>query len=67
MATKNEKEEIGLEQLMSELDETIEKLEGGNLPLAQSFELYKKGCDLLVKCNGEIDRVEKELQVLEGN
>ncbi len=67
MTAKNASEELSLEQLMEALDETIEQLEGGELPLSQSFELYKKGCDLLVKCNGEIDRVEKELMVLEGN
>ncbi len=67
MASKKADEELSLEQLMEELDETIEKLEGAEMPLSQSFELYKKGCDLLVKCNGEIDRVEKELMVLEGN
>lgn len=67
MSAKKATEEVNLEQLLKDLDETIEQLEGSDLPLSQSFELYKKGCDLLMKCNGEIDRVEKELMVLEGN
>ena len=37
----------------------------GQIPLEQSFELYKKGMDLAGKCNARIDKIEKEIKILD--
>ncbi|MCR5824716.1 MAG: exodeoxyribonuclease VII small subunit [Lachnospiraceae bacterium] len=66
MAEKKQTNDLNLEENMKALDEVIRVLEKGDLSLEQSFEKYKEGMDLLLKCNNSVDKVEKELQILEG-
>lgn len=56
-----------LEENFKELEETIHQLEGKDVSLEQSFELYKKGMDLVKDCNDQIDRVEKQILQLKEN
>lgn len=58
-------ENINLEEAFNKLDETVEALENEDISLEESFELYKFGMDLVKKCNDSIDKVEKQLIVLE--
>ena len=46
------------------LEQSLEKLE---LSLEESFAKYKQGMELLLQCNQAIDKVEKELMILEEN
>ncbi len=57
---------MSLEDNMKALDEVIGVLEKGGLTLEQAFDKYKEGMELLVKCNNSVEKVEKELQILEG-
>ncbi len=66
MAEKNENSSLNLEENMKALDEVIRVLEKGELSLEESFEKYKEGMELLLKCNNSVDKVEKELQILES-
>ena len=45
----------------------MEELSSPDLSLEESFAKYKQGMDLLLKCNQAIDKVEKELMILEEN
>ena len=63
---KSEANKIGLEQLLEQLEQVMATMESSELSLEQSFELYKNGMDLLLQCNQAIDKVEKELIILEG-
>ncbi len=65
MAKSKANENINIEENLKKLDEVIGMLESGELPLEDAFQKYKDGMDLLLKCNSQIDRVEKELEVLE--
>lgn len=65
--TEKAEQNIDLEQSMEQLEEVMNQLEQDSLPLEQSFALYKKGMDLLLQCNQAIDKVEKELMILEEN
>lgn len=65
--TNNNDKNVDLEQSMEALEEVMNQLEQDSLPLEQSFSLYKKGMDLLLACNQAIDKVEKELMILEEN
>lgn len=58
-------EEKNLEESMQELSDIIREMEGGTLSLEDTFDLYKKGMGKLRHCNEMIDRVEKDLEVLE--
>lgn len=63
----SEEEELTLETLFEQLDVVTDKLEGEDTSLEESFRLYQKGMDMLKKCNEKIDRVEKQVLVLEEN
>lgn len=56
-----------LEESLKKLEVVMEELSSPELSLEQSFEKYKQGMDLLLQCNQAIDRVEKELMILEEN
>ena len=56
---------VPLEELFGNLEEVIEKLEGEDVNLEESFRLYKEGMTLLKKCYAAIDTVEKKVLVLD--
>ena len=49
------------------MDEIVGKLEGENVSLEESFQLYHKGVDLLKVCNEKIDTIEKKMLILDEN
>lgn len=53
-----------LEESFEQLDVLIERLENGNLTMNEAFKLYKEGVSLVKSCNSQLDRVEKQLVVL---
>jgi exodeoxyribonuclease VII small subunit len=53
-----------LEESFQELDGLIAKLEAGNIPISESFKLYKDGIKLVENCTQQLDKVEKEIIVL---
>ena len=58
------KKQLTLEESFEKLDETLVALEGRNITLEKSFELYQQGMELVKNCNDQIDRVEKKMQVI---
>ncbi|MGN0507326.1 MAG: exodeoxyribonuclease VII small subunit [Lachnospiraceae bacterium] len=60
-----EEKQPSLEESMRALEEVMARMEEEELPLEQSFALYKQGMDLLMQCNMAVDKVEKELRILE--
>ena len=59
---KNEKT---LEASFEELQSIINKLEDSSCSLEESFRLYADGMKLLKECNDAIDKVEKQVILLE--
>lgn len=53
-----------LEQLFAELEVLTGALEEES-SLEKSFQLYHRGMDMLKACSDRIDRVEKQIQVLD--
>ena len=64
---KEEIKELSLEQSLEQVEQVMEELGSPELSLEESFVKYKQGMDLLLKCNQAIDKVEKELMILEEN
>ena len=62
-----EKQELTMEQAMEALDHIVEQLEEGDASLEETFTLYQQGMELLKQCSGQIDEVEKKLQILNEN
>lgn len=60
-----EKRETGqprsIEDNFAKLEETIQKLEGGEVSLEEAFACYSEGMKLIKDCNDQIDRVEKQV------
>lgn len=58
-------QECTLEELFEKLDAVAGELESGKTSLEDSFRLYKQGMDMLKLCNEKIDRVEKQVLMME--
>lgn len=59
------KRELSIEKAFDNLDAIIEKLEAEDIKLSDSISLYAKGVALLNDCKETLDRVEKQMLVLE--
>lgn len=58
-------EEQSLEEIFSDLEQTIKKMEEGEISLEESFQLYHQGMDMPKACNSKIDKVEKKMLLLD--
>lgn len=56
-----------LEEKLAKLDAMTEQLRKENITLEESFSLYKDGMELIKQCNADIDRVEKQVQILNAD
>lgn len=53
------------EQALSELDRLVQQMEGGQLPLDQLLDGYRRGAELLSVCRGRLQSVEDQVKLLE--
>lgn len=53
-----------LEEKFAKLDDTVKRMEQEDITLEESFCIYKEGMELLKECNEEIDRVEKQVLMI---
>ena len=56
-----------IEESFEKLDKIVSQLEDGNLSMNEAFKLYKEGVQLVNNCNNMLDKVEKQLVVLNGS
>ena len=61
-ATFPDIEKMSFEQAQQTLEETVQKLEAGNLPLAESLNLYQYGMALATYCGLQLDQAELSIQ-----
>ncbi|RJG07141.1 exodeoxyribonuclease VII small subunit [Noviherbaspirillum cavernae] len=54
------------EEAMAELEQLVAQMEAGELPLETSVAAYKRGSELVKFCAGQLDKVENQVKVLEG-
>lgn len=62
-----ENKELRLEEAFEKLNTIIDELEKPDIGLEESFGLYQEGVKLLKACSESIDKVEKELIILNEN
>ena len=56
------------ESSLKELEEIVGRLEGGDLPLEQSLELFEQGVRLSRDCQKRLDEAERKVEILlKGN
>ena len=58
---------VSFEEAMAELERLVEQMEAGELPLEASVAAYKRGSELVKFCAGQLDKVESQVKVLEGD
>ena len=61
---KNEKKK-DLSEIFTDLDSLLQKMEGEE-SLEKSFTIYEKAVALLKEANSSIDRIEKQVRILDG-
>ena len=59
------KEPASYEQALSELDRLVQQMEGGQLPLDQLLDGYRRGAELLSFCRSRLQVVEEQVKLLE--
>lgn len=67
MAKKEEmttQEEQTLEEAFALLDDLIERLEMKETSLEESFQIYRKGMDLIKRCSEKIEQVETKVLLM---
>ena len=64
----NKTENVGIEDNFEQLEDIISKMQSDRITLEQSFELYNKGLSLVQDCNNQIEKIEKQIKIIEeGN
>jgi len=58
---------ITLEDSFGSLEKIIDSLENGQLSLDESFKMYNEGIKLIKSCNLQLDKVEKQIIILDKN
>ncbi|GAA0482077.1 exodeoxyribonuclease VII small subunit [Salinibacillus aidingensis] len=60
--SENEKQEISFEEAVEKLENIVEKLEEGDVPLEKAIEYYQEGMKLSKFCNDKLTKVEKQME-----
>jgi exodeoxyribonuclease VII small subunit len=55
------------EQAMAELAQLVTQMEAGQLPLEASVAAYARGSELVKYCAAQLEKVEAQVKVLEGD
>lgn len=53
------------EAALAELETIVESMEGGQVPLKEALEAYKRGAELLKYCQATLKDAQQEIDVLE--
>jgi exodeoxyribonuclease VII small subunit len=58
------KSEKTFEQAINELENIVDKLEKGELPLEEAMDVFQKGIELSKFCSKKLDEVERKISIL---
>lgn len=67
MPKKSVAEPASFESAMAELEQLVANMESGELPLEASVTAYQRGSELVQYCAAQLERVERQVKVLEGD
>ena len=57
---------LSYEAALGELEQIVQRMEEGNLPLEESLEAYRRGSELLKYCQQQLNLAERKIQILEN-
>ncbi len=55
------------EEAMAELEQLVAQMESGELPLEESVAAYRRGAELVRFCGAQLERVDQQVKMLEGD
>lgn len=58
--------QLTYEEAVTELDTLISRLDAGQLPLEALLSQYQRGAELLQHCRNQLEAVEAQIKVVEG-
>lgn len=58
--------EMKFEAALAELEQIVQSMEGGRLPLEESIAAYRRGSELLRHCQKQLSDAESKIQILES-
>lgn len=58
--------ELKFEAALAELEQIVQNMESGRLPLEESLEAYRRGAELLKHCQQQLGDAERQIQILES-
>ena len=61
---KNEEQPKSFEASLEALEQIVRELEGGDLPLEKSLELFEEGIRLSRQCQERLNQAERRIEVL---
>jgi exodeoxyribonuclease VII small subunit len=61
---KNDEEPKSFEASLESLEEIVQQLEGGDLPLEKSLELFEQGIKLSRQCQERLSQAERRIEIL---
>ena len=64
-AVTTPKSPASYEQALAELDRLVQQMEGGQLPLDQLLDGYRRGAELLSYCRARLQAVEEQVRLLD--
>lgn len=63
-AEKTEKKDLNIEESFSTLDKIIEQMDDDKCSIEKGIELYEKGVKLVNELSKKIEKIDKDLKVL---
>jgi exodeoxyribonuclease VII small subunit len=57
-------QQLSFEQAVEQLEQIIERIESGEVPLEQSIQQYVQGTKLIERCRGILSRAESQIKQL---
>jgi exodeoxyribonuclease VII small subunit len=57
-------ESLSFEGALDQLEQTVARLEGGDMPLEEALELFEAGVQLSRQCNQTLEAAERRIEVL---
>jgi exodeoxyribonuclease VII small subunit len=57
-------ESLSFEGALDQLEQTVARLEGGEMPLEEALELFEAGVELSRQCNQTLEAAERRIEIL---
>jgi exodeoxyribonuclease VII small subunit len=61
MIKMEDEKKLSFEEAMNQLEEIVERLEEGDVPLEEAIAIYKEGMELSKLCHDKLKNVEEQL------